>query len=271
MGEIVGGFVMPHDPLIFVNPKKADRSVIFDAYEEIRSRVEALEATTAVIVGADHYILFGPACLPQFLIGVGDAHGPVDQLPGLSDEPAGVNEALALHIRDRGLESGLAWATSKSLGYDHSIGAPAQLCVPEGVAIVPVYLASGVAPYLPMHRAHEIGRSIRAAVESFPGDERVVVMGSGGISHWVGEAQMGRINPEFDRRVLEAVTGGRVDDLLSLSDDEIREQGGIGAMEIRQFVCAMGAAPGPGGEIIAYEAWEGGVTGLGFAALEPGA
>ena len=65
MARIVAGFVMPHDPLIFVNPKGLDRSKVLAAYEHIRVRLRELEVTTAIVIGADHYILFGPNCLPQ--------------------------------------------------------------------------------------------------------------------------------------------------------------------------------------------------------------
>lgn len=269
MAQIVGGFVMPHDPLIFINPKGVDRDSVMGAYSSIKARVADLEADCAIIIGADHYILFGPDCLPQMVIGVGDAHGPIDQLPGLKDKPAKVHEGLATHIRDDGHQRGFDWSTSKSMGYDHAIGAPAQLCVPETCeSIVPVYLASGVDPVIPLRRAYEVGKQIGEAVASFPGSERVVVMGSGGISHWVGMAEMGKINPDFDHMVLDAVTSGRIEDLLALSDEQILAEGGNGAMEIRQFVCAMGAVANTGGNVIAYEPWKGGVTGLGFAELK---
>lgn len=54
--------------------------------------------------------------------------------------------------------------------------------------------------------------------------------------------------------------------LINLTDDYILEHGGNGAMEIRQLLCAMGAVRGAG-KVIAYEPWDGGVTGLGFAEL----
>jgi len=46
-------------------------------------------------------------------------------------------------------------------------------------------------------------------------------------------------------------------------------EGGNGGMEIRHFLAVMGALPAGRGEVLAYEAWDGGVTGLGFAEILP--
>lgn len=269
MGKIVGGFVVPHDPLVFINPRKRPRDHLLGAYQTIRERVVELRADAAVIIGADHYILFGPRCLPQILIGVGELHGPVDQLPGLPDRPIPHDAELAEHIVDTAHACGFDVAVARTLGVDHAIGTPAHLCLPAdgSVRTIPVYMASGVAPYVRMERAHAFGALLKAAVEARDDDTRMVVIGSGGISHWVGTGEMGRINPEFDRLVLDALVAGDPAPLLALSDEEILRDGGNGGMEIRHFVTAMGAVPGARGEVIAYEAWDGGVTGLGFAEL----
>src|SRR5205823_2739725 len=107
------------------------------------------------------------------------------------------------------------------------------------VKTIPVYLACSVDPYIRFDRAAELGHQIRRAVEAFPADERVVVIGSGGISHWVGSAQMGRVNEAFDREVIGYALEGNLDALCALSDGYILEHGGEGGMEIRNFACAM--------------------------------
>ncbi|MCI3133344.1 protocatechuate 3,4-dioxygenase [Phenylobacterium aquaticum] len=272
MAEIVGGFLVSHDPLLFLNPRKEDPTRALAGYEAIRARVVELGATAAVVIGADHYILFGPNCLPQMAIGIGDVQGPVDPLPGVPRGPITSHPALARHILDVGHEEGFDWTAAKTMGVDHSIGVPVRRCLPEdgSVATVPVYLAAGVEPLIRTRRAYELGRSIRRAVASFPGEERVVVIGSGGLSHWVGLPQMGRINREFDKMILDAVERGDAESLVAMPDAYVLEHGGNGALEIRQLLCAMGATQG-GGQVIAYEAWPGGVTGLGFAELRSAA
>jgi protocatechuate 4,5-dioxygenase beta chain len=80
---------------------------------------------------------------------------------------------------------------------------------------------------------------------------------------------MGRINSEFDRKVLDCIVSGDAATLLSMTDEEIMREGGNGGMEIRHYLAVMGALPAGRGEVLAYEAWDGGVTGLGFAEILP--
>lgn len=272
MGKIVGGFVLPHDPLIFQNPKGAkpdQHERVMNAYAEIGRRIGALEATTAIVLGTDHYVMFGPGCLPALLIATGDLDGPLERLHGLDRMPIAENAALAGHIMNAGFEAGFDWAVAKTMTVDHSVAIPYFLSVkPAGdIPLIPIYLACGVAPLVRLARARALGRMLRDAVESFPADERVVILGSGGISHWVGEAEMGQVNEEFDREILALVEAADTDALVAYEDEDVMARGGNGALEIRNFVCAMEAVGANRGEVIAYEPVRGWITGLGFAQL----
>jgi protocatechuate 4,5-dioxygenase beta chain len=44
----------------------------------VTQRLRELAGDTVVIAGEDHYVLFGPQCLPRCLIGIGDVDGPVE-------------------------------------------------------------------------------------------------------------------------------------------------------------------------------------------------
>lgn len=271
MGRMVAGFVAPHDPGIFFKPESAwgdGQRRVLAAFERIRDRLGELGVTSVIVIGADHYVLFGPTCLPSFLVGTGDVSGPYEKFPGWSQGPIPNHTRLAEHIARHGRAAGFDWAVAKSLHVDHSIGIPARLCALPNEAVrgvVPVYLASGVEPLIAPRRAYQLGGAIRRAVEAFDDDERVAVIGSGGISHWVGLPEMGQVNEDFDRRVLECVVSGDAETLIAMPDDEVVAQAGNGALEIRNFICMMGAMPGATGTLIAYENGPEWVTGLGFA------
>ena len=86
MAKVVGGFWVPHDPVMFVAPNAPDQKIadrMWQAYKECGRRMAELDATAAIIVGNDHYILFGTNCLPRYLIGTGDVDGPIENLKGL--------------------------------------------------------------------------------------------------------------------------------------------------------------------------------------------
>ncbi|GAB2450463.1 hypothetical protein [Nocardia tengchongensis] len=273
MAELVGGFLVPHDPMVLTDPQAppvAVRDRIADAYAEVARRVADLAATTLIIIGTDHYLLFGPGCLPQALIGSGDLEGPMERLPGMRKRRLPDNQALARHLVSHGHRTGIDWAVADSLTVDHSIAIPYfRIGADAELAVVPIYLACGVEPLLPLRRAEQIGQNLKAAVQSWDDDERVVVIGSGGISHWVGTSDMGRVNETFDRMILDLVVAGDVETLVSFSDEYILEHGGNGGLEIRNFVAAMAALGPCTGNVIAYEAVPEWITGLGFAELVP--
>lgn len=273
MASVVGGFLLPHDPMILTMPDAPPQDVadrVRAAYGEIGRRIAALDATTVLVIGTDHYVLFGPGCLPQFAIATGDVDGPIERLPGLERRTLPTNAPLAQHIAAHGHRNGLDWAVAPTFTADHSVVLPYEL-IREGrdLPLIPVYLACGVQPLIPLPRARQVGAAIRSAVESWPGDDRVVVVGSGGISHWVGTAEMGAVSPEFDRALLELIEEGDIDTITSMDDDDILARAGNGALEVRNFVAAMAAVGPCRGDVIAYEAVPEWITGLGFAELRP--
>ncbi|TPD62570.1 protocatechuate 3,4-dioxygenase [Emcibacter nanhaiensis] len=277
MAELVGGFLMPHVPSIPTGgygEEPWQKEASDKAFAHISKRVEELEADTVIIVGDDHYENFGPRCIPNCLIATGDvgvsAHA---QTLGLTGDAIPNNEELAQHILETGYREGVDWAFAKSLDVDHSVAIPYHMSLKRlGVKAIPVYLNCVVAPLIRSRRAFEIGQSIGRAVESWDGVERVVVFGTGGISHWVGSPGMGFVNEEFDRKVLAMVEAGDIDGLIALPDEVILESAGNGALEIKNWLCAMGALPaGTTAETIAYEPIPTWITGCGFAELKPAA
>ena len=274
MAELVGGFLMPHNPMLTVAPDAADPSqkqVIFDAFQTIAAKVTELQADTVIIIGDDHYTNFGPHCIPTCLVAIGDVDGPVEPFLNIERAPMATNEPLARHILETGYAEGVDWSFAKDLSVDHSVAIPHHLAVKSvpGLRTIPIYLNAAVSPCIGNQRAYEVGQSIRKAVESWSGDERVVVYGTAGISHWVGSIGMGRVNAEFDQRILSLFSAGDIEGLAAISDEEILAEGGDGCLEIKNWICAMGLFPGATASVLAYEAVPQWITGMGFAEINP--
>jgi len=272
MASLVGGFLLPHDPLIFSAPDApgADiRDASTRAFAEIARRIRELEVDTIITVGADHYRMFGPHCVPQCLIGIGDVHGPAE--PGFLPEQRTIpaHPELASHLLREGIAQGIAWSFSKDLLADHATFVP-YLCCYEQVPrarVIPVYLNEAVAPVLPNRLVRSVGESIRAAVQSWPGAERVAVVGTGGCSHWVGAPGMGSINSDLDDQMLALVRKGDLDALCALSDDMVLKEAGNGALEYKNWICAMAATQARSARLIYYKAVPQWVAGVAFAEL----
>lgn len=276
MANIVGAFFLPHVPLILSEPDAPPREVkdkIYDHFADIGERLATMNVDTVVTIGADHYGLFGPGCIPQCLIGIGDVEGPAEDWLGIERTALSTNQPLARAILDQGQADGIDWAFAKNLRVDHSIMVPHHLTVLQvpGIRTIPVYLNQGVEPAIPSKRARAIGESIRNAVLAWPGNERVAVLGTGGVSHWVGYAQMGRINEEFDRRFLDLFEARDIDAMMALSDAEILEHAGNGGLEIKNWICAMAAVPDGVAEVLAYQPVPQWITGMAFAELREAA
>jgi protocatechuate 4,5-dioxygenase beta chain/2,3-dihydroxyphenylpropionate 1,2-dioxygenase len=105
---------------------------------------------------------------------------------------------------------------------------------------------------------------LRAAIEAQDDVGRVVVLGTGGLSHWVGMREAGNINEEFDRDFLDRLTSDDPARLTAYEQKDI-DAAGNGADEIRAWIVAAGAA-GTGFDVLAYEPTPAWLTGTAVAA-----
>ena len=273
MASLVGAFLLPHVPLIGANPEAPPpekRKIVHDAFAKGTQRLRELAVDTVVIVGDDHYVLFGPQCLPRCLIGIGDVDGPVENWINIERRAISNDTSLAEHIMSFGMENGVDWSVSKTLTLDHSVMIPYHYAVSpcQDIKVVPIYLACAVEPFISSARARSIGKVTGDAIRSFPDARRVAVIGTGGLSHWVGMPQMGQVNEDWDRRALAHVIGNDLDALVALKDEDVIAEAGNGALEIKNWICAMAAAGDVRAELIAYEPVPQWVSGCGFVELK---
>jgi hypothetical protein len=80
-------------------------------------------------------------------------------------------------------------------------------------------------------RSYEYGVAIRNAVESWKGNEKVAILATGGLSHFV-------VDEELDRRVLKAMKEKDPDTLKTLPRERLQ----AGTSEIRNWLTVAGAS-----------------------------
>jgi hypothetical protein len=270
VGALVGGCLTSHAPNITARPRIGDpsqRERFLDALDELRARLAGARPDVLVVFANDHLQNFFYDNMPAFCVGVAERYLapskggaeflriPVRELPGA--------RPWARALVDAALEGGVDVAYSHELEFWDDVSVPLHFLDPDGrIPIVPV-LINCVAPPLPTpRRCHALGAFLRAFVAGRPAAERVAVVGSGGLSHWIGVPGHGKINPAFDRLVLDWIGQGRHDLLTGLTWEQIERDGGNGGQEIRNWIAALGALPVKG-EPLAYEPVTEWLTGCG--------
>ncbi|MGY1719096.1 hypothetical protein ACI8AG_08615 [Blastococcus sp. SYSU DS0552] len=273
-GTVVGAFMASHSPGITGWPERArpgQREVVEQAYAEARRRLDALQPDAVVAVSVEHFTNFHLGNLPAFAIATGDSYlGPVTAEMGaflrVEQHQYPGDAELGRHLYDFALASEFDPSLVEGgLDFDENFCVPLKLLDPESkYPLVPV-IVNGVNPPWPTpKRCYDFGVMIRRAVEAQTAAQRVVVIGTGGLSHWVGLPESGDINTEFDRDFLARLESGDRERLTDYSQDEI-DRAGNGAHEIRTWLVAAGAAGTPF-EVLAYEPVPEWLTGTAVAA-----
>lgn len=271
MAELVGAFAASHGPIIAREWDRLPANVrdrIGSAFDEMGRRLKALNPDVLVIFSPDHWVNFFIDNLPSFCIGIGDEHdGPPEPfmkavfphrtLPG--------HPGFGRHLLDCALASDFDPAISHRLKLDHGFCVPLwRMGLDPIPAIVPVTVNELEPPLPSIRRCLAWGRLLREAIASYPEDLRVVALGTGGLSHSIGEPTMGEIDEPFDHACIELFRNAS-DAELAASIEERLKSTGNGGHEVRNWVIVHAAAGGRGFDLIDYTPVPEVYVGCGFA------
>jgi hypothetical protein len=235
---------------------------------------------TLIVVGDDQDELYHPDNMPGMLVYYGET---IPNVPLGADfkgpewarratarwyeekEPRDypVDASLARHLIDvlidREFDIAASDGTPQGEGEGHAIGFVHKRIMKDVVPIVPICINTYYPPNQPTpRRCYKLGQAIRAAIESYPGDKRVGIVGSGGLSHFV-------VYEALDRGLIDMMRRKDVAAIQALP----REKLNSGSSEIRNWICVAGAVEHLSLEWSLYEPGyrtpAGTGTGLGFA------
>ncbi|QBI53637.1 DODA-type extradiol aromatic ring-opening family dioxygenase [Streptomonospora litoralis] len=273
-GRIVGAFTASHSPGITAWPERAEpakREAVESAFTEVRRRIDELAPDAIVAVSVEHFTNFHLGNLPAFAVATSDSYlGPVTEEMGeflnVAQRQYPGHSALGRHVYEFALQSDFDPALVEGgLEFDENFCVPFKHLDPESKhPLVPI-IVNGVNPPWPtVSRCHDFGRMIRRAVEAQTAAQRVVVVATGGLSHWVGLPESGKVNEEFDRDFIARFESADESRLLDYTAEEI-DAAGNGAHEIRTWLVAAGAVQVPF-DVLAYEPVPEWLTGTAVAA-----
>ena len=281
--EIVGAYACSHAGLLISRGDRApqgQRESVYAAFAEMGRRIREQAPDAVVLIATDHGRIYPLSIVPQFTIGVSEtATGIGDsELPAVT---VPIHQAFARAMLNGAIAEGVDLAFSESMKIDHSFVTPLLLAFGEpsipSIPIVPIAQNCNVPPLPTLGRSWEVGAKLRSAIRSGP-PGKVVVVGTGGLSHWVGTPaqqqfmrlpagtrlakgkspvtldDIGPINADFDRAFMQTICRGEATSFLNeWNSERLYEEAGNGAQEIRNWLLMAGlAADGPG-EILAYE------------------
>ena len=253
MGKIVAGVATSHVPAIGVamDQGKVDEPYwrpVFRGYEKSRLWMAALRPDVAIVVYNDHATAFSLEVIPTFALGCAAEFLPADEGWGRRPvPPVQGHPELAWHMAQSLILDEFDITIVNKMEVDHGLTVPLSLLFgqPQSWPCPVIPLCVNVVQYPPPtgHRCFQLGKAIRKAVECFPQGLRVVIFGTGGMSHQLQAERAGLINSEFDRRFLDTL----VEDpsaAAALPHIEYLREAGSEGIELVMWLVMRGALDG---------------------------
>ena len=172
---------MSHSPLLNLpGPSRDLLDAVNDALADAREFVRAYDPELVVIFSPDHYNgvfyrMMPPFCISLKASGVGD-YGTQE---GALDVPGDIATDLAEAV----LAADVDVAISASMDVDHGTVQPLQTLFGDAAAkpVIPIFINSVATPLGPLRRSRALGAAVGKYLATL--DKRVLVIGSGGLSH----------------------------------------------------------------------------------------
>lgn len=250
MARIVAGIGTSHVPSIGVaydqgRTQEPDWKPLFDAYEPVKQWLRDLAPDIAIVVYNDHGGDFFFDKYPTFAVGAADLYPVGDEGWGRRPLPDFPGDAdFSWHLCNELVYDEFDITVCQELAVEHGFMVPMHLCFDHDrgwpVKTVPVAVNVIQHPLPTARRCWKLGRSIRQAVKRYPDHVKVVILGTGGMSHQLNGARFGHLNSEFDRDFLDRIEADPRT-LTELTHQDIMEAAGAEAVELIMWLVMRGA------------------------------
>jgi len=251
MAQLIAAVGIAHAPGVTGWIDKApqhEQDAVLAGYAEFGRRMEALKPDVVIGVANDHLLNFPMDNVPDFAVGIGDQwSGPApwfrDWL-NVADYRIAGHRALARALVRDSAKAGINHAFAEELLFDDNWSVPLKFLFPKyDLRFVPIHMNPIVPPVPSAERCLEVGRQIARIVNDFPGDERVVLMATGGLSHDPGGPDYFTVHEDFDRWFMGLMESGDVERVKrEATFDRMLTGGDGGAGELLAWLVSMGAA-----------------------------
>jgi len=299
MGRIIGGLATSHAPQLIMpalqwaelptrtkgpfhpkpdiaaeltpQAKLAKQERCNQALAALRNQLYRWRPDALIVIGDDQHENILDDNQPPFLIYMADAADATLHFLYLGERAedqktrypvaASLARSLVLGLMELGFDPAWSTATREETGLGHAFGRALKFLMPDqGFPIVPLMVNTYYPPAPSARRCLQFGKAMRELIEALPGDARVALLASGGLSHFV-------IDEKFDADFIAALEQHDEGFLSSIPSSRLV----AGTSEILTWVIAAGAMR-VGARMIDYVPCyrnESGVgCGMGFAVWE---
>jgi protocatechuate 4,5-dioxygenase beta chain len=250
MAKIIAGLGTSHVPAIGVAMDEGKTQEpywksLFEGYGPVRKWLAEVKPDVVILCYNDHCAAMPPDTIPTFAIGVGDEFKPADEGWGPRPVPTVKGDPdLAWHLVESLVLDGFDLTIMHQLQVDHGLTVPLSITCGQPqdwpFKVVPIEVNVVLYPQPTGRRCYALGQAIRKAVASYDKDTKVVIFGTGGMSHQIHGERAGLINKEWDTAFLNDLTANPAR-LVSLTHvDYIRDAGAEG-IELIVWLIMRGA------------------------------
>lgn len=252
MASVVGGLGTSHVPAIGNAIAKGLQQdpywkPFFDGFVEARAWLARIKPNVVVMFYNDHGLNFFLDKLPTFAVGAAPEYRNADEGWGLPvQRPYRGDADLSWHLIEGLVADEFDVAICQEMLVDHAFVLPMQLLWPDGnapVSMVPVAVNTVQHPLPSPARCLKLGQAVGRAIASYKKDARVLVIGSGGLSHQLDGERAGFINKNFDMECIEKLAGNPAG-LTGYTVDDIVRLSGTQGVEVLNWIAMRGALLG---------------------------
>ena len=215
MARIIGGIGSSHVPTIGVAYDKGRQDApawapLFEGYKAAAAWLAEKKPDVLVVFYNDHLNAFFYDLYPTFALGVAPRFEVADEGAGLRPlPPVPGHPALAKHLAEQLVNDEFDISTFQERPLDHGVFSPLPLLWPHAQgwpgAIIPIEVNVIQYPLPTPMRCFRLGQAVRRAVEAFPEDLAVAVIGTGGLSHQIHGERTGFNDTAWDMRFIELI------------------------------------------------------------------
>ncbi len=250
MARIIGGIGTSHVPTIGLAVDRGkqhdpDWAPLFAGYAPVAKWLAERQPDVLVYFYNDHATTFHFDHYPTFALGVGEQFAIADE--GLGPRkvpPIRSHPALARHLAQSLVYDEFDLAVFQDLPLDHGCNSPLTMLWPTEpdwpARLVPLAINVLQHPLPTALRCYKLGQAVRRAIESYPEDLSVVVVGTGGLSHQMSGERAGFNNTEWDLRFLELIERDP-HALTAMTHADYARLGGTEGAEVIMWLAMRGA------------------------------